>query len=70
MPNPDGKSGVTPAAEAGATFGWERFTGLDGEIVGIDHFGASAPAKTLFAQFGISAQKVAEAAVRVIKNAR
>ncbi len=58
------------AAEAGATFGWERFTGLDGEIVGIDHFGASAPAKTLFAQFGISAQKVAEAAVRVIKNAR
>lgn len=58
------------AVEAGTTFGWERFTGLDGEIIGIDHFGASAPAKTLFDKFGISADRVAEAAVRVIKNAR
>ena len=46
------------AVEAGVTFGWERYTGDGGEIIGIDHFGASAPAGTLFEQFGFTADNV------------
>jgi transketolase len=46
------------AVEAGVTFGWERYVGDGGEIIGIDHFGASAPAGTLFEQFGFTADNV------------
>src|SRR3546814_17747045 len=47
--------------EAGTTFGWERYTGLDGLRFGIDSFGASAPADALFAYFGL---KIGRAACR------
>lgn len=40
--------------EAGATFGWERYTGADGLNFGIDHFGGSAPANKLFEYFGLT----------------
>jgi transketolase len=46
------------AVEAGVTFGWERYTGDGGVIIGIDHFGASAPAGTLFQEFGFTADNV------------
>ena len=42
------------AVEAGAREPWWRYVGLRGQIVGIDHFGASAPAKELFKQFGFT----------------
>ena len=56
-------SGVTRrvAVEAAARETWWRYVGLQGQVVGIDHFGASAPAKVLFAQFGFTAEKVIEA---------
>jgi transketolase len=44
--------------EAGTTFGWERYTGLDGLRIGLDHFGASAPAEVLFEEFGFTADKI------------
>ena len=44
--------------EAGTTFGWERYTGLDGVRIGLDHFGASAPAEVLFEEFGFSVDKI------------
>jgi transketolase len=44
--------------EAGTTFGWERYTGLDGLRVGLDHFGASAPAEVLFEEFGFTVDKI------------
>ncbi|MFH2002332.1 MAG: transketolase [Planctomycetota bacterium] len=50
------------AVEAGISFGWERFVGSEGAIVGIDHFGASAPAKVLAEKFGFTTQQVLEAA--------
>ena len=50
------------AVEAGTTFPWYRYTGLDGKVVGIDTFGASAPGNVLFEKFGITADVVAEAA--------
>ncbi|MEN7537059.1 transketolase [Aurantiacibacter flavus] len=44
--------------EAGVTQGWERFTGRNGLNIGLDRFGASAPAATLFEYFGFSADKI------------
>jgi transketolase len=44
--------------EAGVTFGWKRYAGDGGVIIGIDHFGASAPAGVLFEQFGFTADNV------------
>jgi transketolase len=62
------KESVLPAAvtrrvavEAGVRADWWRYVGLKGQVVGIDHFGASAPAKVLFPQFGFTAEKVIEA---------
>lgn len=54
--------------EAAATFGWERHVGLDGEAIGLDRFGASAPAETLFEELGITADAVVEAARRVLPD--
>jgi transketolase len=44
--------------EAGVTQGWERFVGTDGITIGIDRFGASAPAEQLFAKFGLVAEAI------------
>ena len=49
--------------EAGVTLGWERFVGDDGLTIGIDTFGASAPADVLFQHYGFTT----EAVVRKIK---
>ncbi len=56
------------AVEAGATFGWYRFVGTKGEVVGLDHFGASASASVLFEEFGITPAAVVAAAVKSINN--
>ena len=55
---PDDAS-VRVAVEAGATFGWWRYVGSRGAVVGIDHFGASADGALLFEKFGITADAVA-----------
>ena len=44
--------------EAGTTFGWERYTGMDGVRIGLDRFGASAPAEDLFPHFGFSVDAI------------
>jgi transketolase len=46
------------AVEAGVTFGWDRWVGDGGQVIGLDHFGASAPAGTLFKEFGFTADNV------------
>ncbi|MBR7130906.1 MAG: transketolase [Lentisphaeria bacterium] len=46
--------------EAASTFGWERFTGLEGLNIGLDHFGASAPYKVLADKFGFTPQGVVD----------
>ncbi|MBY4597882.1 transketolase [bacterium BD-1] len=50
------------AVEAGVTGYWRQFTGLDGAVVGIDQFGASAPADQLYKHFGITVEAVVDAA--------
>ena len=48
--------------EAGVALGWREFVGDAGECVSLEHFGASAPYKTLFEQFGLTAERVVAAA--------
>jgi transketolase len=48
--------------EVGVSLGWERWVGDEGAIIGLDHFGASAPAGTIFEHFGFTADRVADVA--------
>ena len=50
------------AVEAGITGFWRQYVGLDGAVVGIDRFGASAPGDVLFRHFGFTADAIVEAA--------
>ena len=58
-----GNAKVNVAVEAGIRQGWDAIIGSDGTFVGMTGFGASAPAKDLYRHFGITAEKVAEAAL-------
>ncbi|SFH72286.1 transketolase [Tindallia magadiensis] len=48
------------AVEAGSTLGWYKYVGLDGKVIGLDDFGASAPASVLFEKFGLTVDNVVE----------
>jgi transketolase len=56
------------AVEAGVTLGWERYVGLDGAVVGLESFGASAPGPVLYEKFGITAENVAQQARALLKR--
>jgi transketolase len=67
------KESVLPAGvsarvsvEMASTFGWERYVGLKGKMIGMRSFGASAPLKDLLKKFGIEADKVVAAAKEVL----
>ncbi|MFW5713611.1 MAG: transketolase [Brevefilum sp.] len=56
------------AVEAGATFGWERWVGDRGRVIGIDHFGASAPGDRVMQEYGFSVANVIEEALVMLKT--
>jgi len=58
------------SVEAAATFGWQRYIGDRGLAIGIDHFGASAPAEVIFREFGFTPERVAERALGLLKKER
>ncbi len=58
LPNVDPGEILRVSIEAGTTFGWERYTMANGLNIGIDRFGASAPAPDLFEKFGITADAI------------
>jgi transketolase len=58
------------AVEPGATQGWHRFTGDRGRVIGLDHFGASAPAAVLYEKFGITAERVEREALELLEGKR
>ncbi len=71
------KNQVLPSAiaarvsiEAGSTLGWERYVGEGGGMIGLDHFGASAPGGVLFERFGFTPDRVVERAQAVAKQAQ
>ena len=60
LPDASNREILRVSIEAGTTFGWERYTGLHGLRIGIDRFGASAPAADLYEHFGLTAPKITE----------
>jgi transketolase len=54
------------SVEAGVSLGWDRWVGDEGAIVGLDHFGASAPAGTIFEKFGFTVDRVTAVARGVL----
>jgi transketolase len=55
------------AVEAGSPLGWWKYVGLDGDVIGLDRFGASAPGPKVLAELGFSAEHVAARARKLIK---
>ena len=52
--------------EAGSPIGWERYVGLDGTIIGLDRFGASAPGEIVMRELGFTPEHVVKAAKSLI----
>ncbi|MBT9173195.1 MAG: Transketolase [Syntrophomonadaceae bacterium] len=50
------------AVEAALPLGWERFTGAEGAVIGLDHFGASAPGEVLMEKYGFTVERIVERA--------
>ena len=67
------KASVLPASvpklavEAGATLGWWKYVGSNGDVVGLDRFGASAPGPIVMKELGFSAENVAARAKKLVK---
>ena len=67
------KASVLPAGvprlaiEAGATLGWWKYVGLDGDVIGLDRFGASAPGPIAMAKLGFGAENIAARARKLVK---
>ena len=54
------------AVELGVSQGWGRYVGSKGDMLGIDHFGASAPAEVLLREFGFTVENVVKRARAVL----
>ncbi len=54
------------AIEAGVAQGWERYVGTEGRTIGVDRFGASAPGERVMAEYGLTAEHVAEVARELV----
>lgn len=54
------------AVEAGCTQGWYKYVGLDGKVLGLDHYGESAPAGLLFEKFGFTVDNLVKVAKSVL----
>jgi len=57
------------AVEAGATQGWSKYVGDSGDVIGIDHFGASAPGDVNLREFGFTVEEVCRRAQAVLSSA-
>jgi transketolase len=56
------------AIEAGATLGWCKYVGEDGDVIGIDRFGASAPGNVALEKLGFNVPNVVEHALKLVKK--
>jgi transketolase len=62
------RNALRVSIEAGSTFGWERYTGLDGLTIGIDRFGASGKGEHLYEYFGLTAEAIAPKIMEALKR--
>jgi len=58
------------AVEAGVSLGWHRWVGTQGQVLGIDRFGASAPAKVVFEQLGLTVDQIERISLTLINSNR
>ncbi len=71
---PEYKASVLPAGvprlavEAGSPLGWWKYVGLNGDVIGLDRFGASAPGPKVMAELGFTAENVAARAKALVKK--
>ena len=56
------------AVEALTSFGWHKYVGLDGDVISLDHFGASGNADELFKQYGFTVKNVVEKILNLVNN--
>lgn len=56
------------AVEPGATISWGKWVGLDGDVVGLDRFGASAPGATVLAELGFTTENILARAHRLLES--
>jgi transketolase len=56
------------AIEAGVSLGWGKYVGDKGDVIGLDRFGASAPGKVVYEQFGFTVKNVVNRAKRLLKQ--
>jgi len=63
---PDIKARIS--VEAGSTQGWHKYIGLDGIVIGIDRFGASAPGVMLLEKFGFTAENIVTKARELLEK--
>ncbi len=61
-------SEIRLAVEAASPMGWHKYTGLKGAVIGLDHFGASAPGKTVFEKFGLTPDNIVRTALKLLKR--
>lgn len=72
--SPEYKDSVLPAGvpklavEAGSPLGWWKYVGKDGDVIGLDRFGASAPGPKVLAELGFTAENVAARAKKLLKR--
>jgi transketolase len=59
---------VRVAVEAGVTDFWRKYVGLDGDVIGIDRFGASAPADRLYTHFGMTTDAIVASAKKLLRR--
>src|SRR5512135_3671722 len=56
------------AVEAGVSFGWERYVGDLGRVIGVDRYGASAPYQVIFKEYGLTAEHVIREAQKLLEE--
>jgi transketolase len=56
------------SVEAGSSQGWHKYTGSNGVVIGIDHFGASAPGKVLLREFGFTSEEIIKNAKKILEE--
>ncbi len=56
------------AVEAGSPLGWWKYVGTDGDVIGLDRYGASAPGTIVLEKLGFTAQNVAARAKKLVKQ--
>jgi transketolase len=61
---------VRLAVEAGSTFGWHRYVGDEGDVIGIDDFGASAPGPVVLREFGFTVENICTRAISLLSRTK